>query len=329
MEKFRAYRIFSEEGKVRSRFVEMNLDELDAGEVLIRSAFSSVNYKDALAATGAGKVIRRFPCVGGIDVAGVIMQSSDPRFREGDGVLCTSYDMGVSHDGGFSEVVRVPADWVVPLPAGMSLFEAMALGTAGYTAALGIEIMEQNDLVPASGKVVVNGATGGVASLAIDMLAARGYHVVAITGKDSEHAFLKKIGAAEVISRNQLEMGARPLEKPLWAGAVDSLGGEPLAWLTRTMQQNGVIASIGNAASIELHTTVFPFILRGVRLLGVDSGYTAMATRRKIWERLAADLKPRHLHEVAHSVDFKDLPAVLDRVIKAQAKGRTVIKISD
>lgn len=328
MEKFRAYRIFSEEGKVRSRFVEMNLDELDAGEVLIRSAFSSVNYKDALAATGAGKVIRRFPCVGGIDVAGIVEQSTDSRFKQGNAVLCTSYDMGVSHDGGFSEVVRVPADWVVPLPAGMSLFEAMALGTAGYTAALGIDIMEQNGLTPASGKVVVNGATGGVASLAIDMLAARGYHVVAITGKDSEHAFLKRIGAAEVISRNTLEMGARPLEKPLWAGAVDSLGGEPLAWLTRTMQQNGVIASIGNAASIELHATVFPFILRGVRLLGVDSGYTAMTTRRKIWERLAADLKPRHLHEVAHSVEFEDLPAVLDRVIKAQAKGRTVIKIS-
>ncbi|MBI2313483.1 MAG: oxidoreductase [Betaproteobacteria bacterium] len=328
MEKFKAYRIFNEEGKTRSRFVEMGVDELDAGEVVIRSAYSSVNFKDALAATGAGKVIRRFPCVGGIDVAGTVAKSGDSRFREGDPVICTSYDLGVSHDGGFAEYVRVPADWVVPLPKGMTPFDAMAIGTAGYTAALGIHIMEQNDLTPASGKVVVNGATGGVASLAIDMLAARGYHVVAITGKDSEHEFLKKIGAAEVISRNKLEMGTRPLEKPLWAGAVDSLGGEPLAWLTRTMQQNGVIASIGNAASGELHTTVFPFILRGVRLLGIDSGYTAMPLRRRIWERLVGDLKPRHLHSIAHTVEFNNLPDILDKVIKAQAKGRNVIKIA-
>jgi NADPH2:quinone reductase len=328
METFKAYRIFSEEGKTQSRFVEMRVDELDAGEVLIKSAFSSVNFKDALAATGAGKVVRRFPCVGGIDVAGSVAESSDSRFKPGDQVICTSFDMGVSHDGGFSEYVRVPADWVVPLPKGMTTFDAMAIGTAGYTAALGIHIMEQNDLTPASGKVVVNGATGGVASLAIDMLAARGYQVVAITGKDSEHEFLKNLGAAEVISRSALEMGTRPLEKPMWAAAVDSLGGEPLAWLTRTMRQNGVIASIGNAAGAELRTTVFPFILRGIRLLGIDSGYTPMPLRRQIWERLAGDLTPRHLRDVAHTVEFKDLPGILDQVIKAQAKGRNVIKIA-
>lgn len=328
MEKFNAYRIFNEEGRTRSRFVEMSVDELDPGEVVIRSAFSSVNYKDALAATGAGKIIRRFPCVGGIDVAGAVAASADQRFREGDLVICTSYDMGVSHDGGFSGYVRAPADWVVPMPKGMTPFEAMAIGTAGYAAALGIDIMEQNGLTPASGKVVVNGATGGVASLAIDLLAGRGYQVTAITGKNSEHEFLKKIGAAEVLSRHTLEMGTRPLEKPMWAGAVDSLGGEPLAWLTRTMQQGGVIAGIGNAAGIGLHTTVFPFILRGIRLLGVDSGYTAMATRRKTWERLAADLKPRHLPDIAHTVGFNELPSVLEKVLKTETRGRTVVRIS-
>jgi acrylyl-CoA reductase (NADPH) len=328
MEQFKAYRLYNEDGQTRARFVEMRVDELDPGEVLIKTAFSSINYKDALAATGMGKVIRRFPCVGGIDVAGTVTESTDPRYQEGDPVICTSYDLGVSHDGGFSEYTRVPADWVVPLPHGMTLFDAMAIGTAGYTAALGIHLMEQNDLSPASGKVVVNGATGGVASLAIDMLAARGYHVVAITGKESETEFLKNIGAVEVLSRHALEMGTRPLEKPLWAGAVDSLGGEPLAWLLRTMQQNGVVAGIGNAASVELHTTVFPFILRGVRLLGIDSGYTAMPTRRKIWDRLIGDLKPRHLAAIAHMVEFDELPQVLDQAIKAQLRGRTVVKVA-
>jgi acrylyl-CoA reductase (NADPH) len=327
MEKFKALRIRQEGKNVTSKLEETTLEELDPGEVVIQSAYSSVNYKDALAATGAGKVVRRFPCIGGIDVSGTVISSSDRRFKAGDEVLCTSYDLGVSHDGGFSERVRLPADWVVPLPKGMSLFESMAIGTAGYTAALAIHLMEQNDLKPENGKVVVNGATGGVASIGIDMLDKLGYRVTAITGKDSEHEYLKKLGAQEILSRNSLEMGKRPLEKPLWAGALDSVGGEQLAWLTRTMQQNGVIGSFGNAGGIELNTTVLPFILRGVRLIGVDSGYTPMPLRRLVWDRLASDLRPRHLGDIAYKVTLDELPGVFDSLLKASAKGRAVVAI--
>jgi acrylyl-CoA reductase (NADPH) len=328
MQNFKAYRIFNENGKVQSRLVETNLDELDTGEVVLKAAYSSVNYKDALAATGVGKVIRRFPCIGGIDVSGVVISSTDSRFKKGDEIIVTSYDLGVSHDGGYAEYVRVPAAWVVPLPKGLTLFDAMAIGTAGYTVALAIHIMEQNDLKPANGKVAVNGATGGVASIGIDMLAKLGYRVVAITGKDGEDDYLKKLGAAEVLSRHTLEMGTRPLEKALWAGALDSVGGEQLAWLIRTMQQNGVIGSFGNAGGVELHTTVLPFILRGVRLLGVDSANTAMPLRRSIWARLAGDLRPQHLAEIAHTVSLDQLPRVFEKMLQAQARGRTVVKLN-
>jgi acrylyl-CoA reductase (NADPH) len=329
VEKFEAYRIFSEEGKTVARFTEMTLDQLDPGEVVIRSAFSSVNYKDALAATGTGKVIRRFPCNGGIDVAGVVAFSDDPRFKAGDEVICTSYDMGVSHDGGFAGYVRVPADWVVPLPGGLSLYQAMCLGTAGYTAALGVELMELNGLSPAAGKVVVTGATGGVSSLAIDMLAGKGYHVAAVTGKEAERGYLERLGAKEVLARASIDWGSpRPLEKPLWAGAVDSVGGEQLSWLIRTMQQDGVIASIGNAGGVEFRSTVLPFILRGVRLLGCDSGYTRMPLRRKVWERLASDLKPAHLRDIVHDIRFEELPPVFERLVKAQVRGRYVVRFA-
>ncbi len=329
MRKFKAYRVFEEERKTAARFVEMAVEELDAGEVVIKTAFSSVNYKDALAATGAGKVIRRFPCVGGIDMSGTVASSTDARFKAGDPVICTSYDMGVSHDGGFAEYVRVPADWVVPLPHGLTLHEAMCLGTAGYTAGLGVELMELNGLTPASGKVVATGATGGVSSLAIDMLAKKGYHVVAVTGKDAEHDYLKALGAKEVLARSSIDFaGGRPMEKALWAGAVDAVGGEQLSWLIRTMQQDGVIASIGNAGGIEFKATVLPFILRGVRLLGCDSGYTHMPVRRRVWERLATDLKPAHFKNIIHDIAFDELPPVFERLIKAQVRGRYVVRFA-
>ena len=228
MDKFSAYRVFEQDGKSAGRFVELTLDDLDPGEVVIQAHYSSVNYKDALAATGAGKVIRRFPCVGGIDVSGVVASSSDARFKAGDAVLVTGYDMGVAHDGGYAEYVRVPAGWVVPLPQGLSLFDAMALGTAGFTAALSIHRLEQNELRPENGKVIVTGATGGVSSLAIQMLSRLGYHVVALTGKEGAHDYLKSLGAAEILFRKDVAMGTRPLEKALWAGALDSVGGETL-----------------------------------------------------------------------------------------------------
>jgi acrylyl-CoA reductase (NADPH) len=328
MEKFRAYRIFNENDRVSGRVVDAALEELSAGNVVVRTAFSSVNYKDALAATGTGgKIIRKYPLIGGIDAAGVVVSSADARFREGDEVICTSYEFGVSHDGGWSRMCRVPADWVVPLPKGLTLREAATLGVAGYTAGLAMELLELNGLAPGNGKVLVNGATGGVATLAIDMLAKLGYQVVAVTGKDAEHAFLGTLGAQEVLSRHKLELGSRPLEKALWAAAFDSVGGEQLTWLTRTMQPNGLIASFGNAGGIELKTTVLPFILRGVRLIGVNSGDTPMLLRRKVWERLATDLKPRHLADIAHTILLDDLPGYFERMLKGQIKGRAVVKL--
>ena len=325
---FPAYRIFEEGGQSAGRFVELTLDDLAPGEIVIRVHYSSVNYKDALAATGAGKVIRRFPCVGGVDATGVVASSSDARFKLGDEVLVTGYGMGVDHDGGFAEYVRVPADWVVPLPHGLTLFDAMAIGTAGFTAALSIHRLEQNELCPENGKVIVTGATGGVSSLAIQMLAQLGYHVVALTGKNSEDDYLKSLGATEILSRNDLVMGTRPLEKAQWAGALDSVGGETLAWLTRTMQQYGAIASFGNAGGIELHTTVMPFILRGIRLIGIDSAATAMPLRRKIWQRLSTDLRPQLLAKVAHTVPFAELPQVFPQLLRGKLRGRTVVEIN-
>ena len=325
---FRALRIFEENAQAEARIVALELDDLDPGEVVIRISHSSVNYKDALAVTGAGKVIRRFPCVGGVDAAGVVESSQDARFKPGDEVIVTGYGMGVSHDGGFAEYARVPAQWVVPLPPGLSLFEAMMLGTAGFTAALALYRLEQNELSPDKGSVVVTGATGGVGSLAIQMLAQRGYRVVAVTGKEAEHTYLKSLGAAEILPRSEIDLESkRPLETTRWAGALDAVGGSMLAWLARTMRQEGAIASYGNAGGAELHTTVFPFILRGVKLLGVDSAETVMPLRREIWRRLATDLKPAHLQETAHTISLKELPSVCAAMIQGKAHGRTVVAL--
>jgi putative YhdH/YhfP family quinone oxidoreductase len=328
MEKFRAYRLFNEDNKVQARLVETNLAELDAGEVVIKTAYSSVNYKDALAATGKGKIIRRFPCIGGIDGAGTVVSSSDPRFKEGDPVIATSYDIGVAHDGGYAQYMRVPAAWVVPMPAGMSPFEAMAIGTAGYTAALAVVRMEQVGLKPGSGPVIVTGATGGVGSVAVDILAGAGHHVVALTGKEPETEYLKRLGAREVMLRSALDPAKiKPLDKATWAGAVDNLGGDVLAWLASTMQVGGALASVGLAASHTLNTTVMPFILRGVSLLGVDSVNTPMPLRQKVWGRLAGDLKPRHIQVMTTTVTLEELPPIFERIVAAQAKGRTVVKL--
>ena len=255
----KAYRIFNKNNEIAGSISDVPVAELGRGEVLIKTAYSSVNYKDALAATGAGRIIRNFPLVGGIDAAGTVIESSDARYKAGDEVICTSYDMGVAHDGGYAGVCRVPADWVVPLPQGLTLFDAMALGTAGYTAGLAVELLELNGMAPNNGKVLVNGATGGVASLAIDMLAGKGYGVTAVTGKLAEQEFLNKLGASEIIDRKTLDLGGRPLEKALWAAAFDSVGGDQLGWLTRTMQPHGVIASFGNAGGIgQLHEGKLP-----------------------------------------------------------------------
>jgi len=328
VETFRAFRVFDENGTVQGRLVDAALNELSAGEILVKAAYSSVNYKDALAATGAGKIIRRFPLVGGIDVSGTVVSSGDSRFASGDDVLVTGYDLGVAHDGGYAEYVRVPADWVVRVPHGLSLFDVMAIGTAGFTAALSIVEMERNGLAPSNGPVIVTGATGGVGSVAIQCLAARGYTVTALTGKDDQHDFLKSLGAAGVLSRNALQMGTKPLEKMLWAGAVDAVGGDTLAWLTRTMMYGGAIANSGLTGGTDLKTTVLPFILRAVKLLGVDSAMCPMPARLDVWRRLATDLKPAKLQAIAEEITLEDLPRAFSTLLKGQARGRFVVRLS-
>ena len=330
MDSFKALLIEERDGKVSSGFTRLDRGRLDDGSVTIRVAYSSVNYKDALAATGAGKIIRRFPCVGGIDLSGTVIESTDPRFKAGDPVIATSFDIGVAHHGGYAEIARVPGDWVVPLPPGLSLFDAMALGTAGFTAALAIVRMEENGLKPTKGPVIVSGATGGVGSLAVDMLARLGYHVVALTGKASAADYLRSLGAAEVMLRGDLDLSKiRPLDKARWAGAVDNLGGDILAWIASGMMQAGTIASIGLAASMSLNTTVAPFILRGACLLGIDSGYIGEPYRSGVWQRLATDLRPPHLADMARQIAFDELPATFAEYIAGRAKGRVVVAIGE
>jgi NADPH2:quinone reductase len=327
MSTFDAYRVFENDGRVESRLVQMSLDELSPGDVVIKTACSSVNFKDALAATGAGKIIRRFPLNAGIDAAGVVESSSDPRFRPGDPVLVTGYDLGVSRDGGYAAYVRVPSEWVVPVPGGLTVADAMAIGTAGFTAALSIVELERNGLKPANGPVIVTGATGGVGSLAVQCLTALGYQAIALTGKDAEHDYLRSLGAKDVLARGALAMGTKPLEKATWAGAIDPVGGETLAWLTRTMMYGGSIAASGLTGGTELHTTVLPFILRGVKLLGVDSAMCPIDRRREIWRRLATDMKPRNLKASTKEISLAELPDALQTVLKGQARGRFVVRV--
>lgn len=331
MERFRAFRIHQEGGKIAARLETIGLDDLGPGEVVVKVRYSTINYKDALAATGAGKILRKYPLVGGIDFAGEVVSSQHAAFKPGQKVLVNGCGLSETHDGGYAEYARVQGDWVVPIPAGLDEFQCMAIGTAGYTAALAIHRMEQNGQVPTgenSGEIVVTGATGGVGSLAIDMLAGRGYRVVAVTGKQSATAYLEQLGAARVLLRETINLGSRPLEAELWAGAIDNLGGDVLAWLTRTTKFWGNIASIGLAASAELKTTVVPFILRGVNLLGINSVFTPRPLRLAVWQRLASDLKPRHLDTiVTRTVGLDELPQAFEPYVKGAMTGRTVVKI--
>jgi putative YhdH/YhfP family quinone oxidoreductase len=329
VDKFKAYRIEQLDKGVRAQFVECALEELDPGEVVVRVAYSDINYKDALAASGKGRILLRPACIGGIDFSGTVISSSDGRFAKGDAVLATGFDIGVKHHGGYAEYARVPADWLVKIPQGMTLWEAMAFGTAGFTAGLAIVRMEANGLKPANGPVVVSGATGGVGSIAINALAGLGYQVTALTGKANEAEYLKRIGAAEVKLRSELDLSKiKPLDRATWAGAVDNLGGEVLAWMASTMKVGGAIASIGLAASHALNTTVMPFILRGVSLLGVDSVNCPMPLRQEVWRRLATDLRPKMLKEMARTIAFGELPAAFGALVAGQARGRVVVDLN-
>ena len=327
---FTALRVHRADTGVDARFDTLELGDLSDGDVVIRALWSGVNYKDALAVTGAGRIMRHLPMVAGIDVAGVVTSSSDPRYAPGDPVLVVGCGLSETHDGGFSEVVRVPGEWVVPLPDGLSLRDTMIIGTAGFTAALAVDLMLRNLQSPAAGPVAVTGATGGVGSFAIDLLAGLGFEVHAITGKPGASTYLRELGAAEIVSRHDLDLGTRPLERGRWGGAVDNLGGDLLAWLTRTTRPFGNIASIGLAANPELHTTVMPFILRGVNLLGVNSVLIDRERRLAVWRRLGSDLRPRHLDAVvSQTVDLADLMRVFPPMIEGSVRGRTLVRIGE
>jgi putative YhdH/YhfP family quinone oxidoreductase len=326
---FRAFIVNKTEAGFSAGLSALSHAELPAGEVLIKVAYSGVNYKDGLASIPEGKVVRSYPFVPGIDLAGVVEESSDPRVRVGQEVLVTGYDLGVSHYGGFSEYARVHADWVVPKPAGLTLQEAMALGTAGFTAALAVNQLEKNWLQPSNGPVLVTGATGGAGSIALNILSKIGYEVVASTGKASEHEYLRELGASEILDRAiTTAESSRPLEKERWAGCVDAVGGSTLPYLLRTTKYGGSVAAFGNTGGVTFSTTVFPFILRGVNLLGIDSVSCDMALRRQLWQRLAGPWKPEKLlSHIAHEVGFEELPAALESVIKGKTRGHTVVRI--
>jgi acrylyl-CoA reductase (NADPH) len=329
MNRFRAYRIHSDGGQVSARFEELGIDDLGAGEVVIRVSYSGINYKDALAATGAGKILRRYPLVGGIDLAGTVESSSDARYASGQAVLVTGCGLSETHDGGYAQFARVPGDWVIPMPDGLDAWSAMALGTAGFTAALAIHRMEQNGQAPEGGSIAVTGASGGVGSIAVDMLSSAGYQVVAVSGKADAVPYLKELGAAEVLDRRELDCGSRPLEAVRFGGAIDNLGGATLTWLTRTVDFWGNIASIGLASGPELNTTVMPFILRGISLLGINSSATPRDWRLGVWQRIASDLKPRHLERIVNrTIDFTELPQAFPAYLSGHITGRTVVKIA-
>ncbi|HET7395149.1 MAG TPA: oxidoreductase [Gammaproteobacteria bacterium] len=325
---FTAYRIHQLDKKIVARFEEVTLDDLSPGDVVVKVQYSSVNYKDALAATGKGKILHRFPLVGGIDLAGSVIASSDRRYQKGDKVLVTGCGLSEDHDGGYAEYARVKGEWVIPLPKGYTTQSAMGLGTAGFTAALAIHRMEHNGTNPKGGPVIVTGATGGVGSFAVNMLAKRGYEVVAVTGKPDAQDYLKQLGASSILLRGEIDYGSKPLAKIQWQGAIDNAGGEMLTWLTRTVGWWGNIASIGLAGSHELDTTVMPFILRGVNLLGINSMATLRKLRLKIWDRLATDLKPSKLKLIANeTILFDDLPRTFPRMLEGRQRGRVVVKI--
>ncbi|MCC6175792.1 MAG: oxidoreductase [Chloroflexi bacterium] len=330
MDSFRALIVEKTDDGVSVGIDRWSPDRLMDGDVTIRVEYSSVNYKDGLASIATGRVARRYPLIPGIDLAGVVVESSDPRHAPGDRVIVHGHDLGVAHHGGLAEVARVPADWVVPLPEGLTSRQAMALGTAGFTSALSVERLEAEGLRPGTGPVIVTGASGGVGSTAIDILAARGYEVAASTGSADAHDYLRALGAREILDRAETSTPSdRPLDKSRWAGAVDAVGGPTLAYLLQTMRYGASIAISGNTGGVAFQSTVFPFILRAVNVLGIDSAGVPLAKRTALWQRLAADLRPPHLEDaIAHEISLDETPAVLAAILRGDIRGRTVVRVA-
>jgi len=326
---FRAFRIHNDDAGYRAGIESMRVDDLAPGEVLIKTAYSSVNYKDALAGTGKGKILRRFPLNGGIDVAGHVVESGDPKFKQGDAVLCTGCGLSETRDGGYAEYARLKTEWAIPLPPGLSLRESMILGTAGFTAALALFRMCDNRQTPDLGPIAITGATGGVGMLAVDIFSRAGFGVHAISGKPEHADFLGALGAREVLDRHELALGNHALESARFGGAVDSAGGQWLAQLLASTAPYGNVASIGLAADSKLDTTVMPFIIRGVSLLGIASAGTARDIRDEIWRHLASDWKPAHLDAICtQEVTLEELPGVFEAMLAGQSFGRTLVRIT-
>jgi putative YhdH/YhfP family quinone oxidoreductase len=324
---FNAFRIHNDASGYRSGIEQVSLDDLAPGEVVIRAAHSSVNYKDALAGTGQGKILRRFPLVGGIDVAGHVVASGDAKFKEGDAVLVTGCGLGETRDGGYGAYARLESQWVIPLPQGLDLRESMILGTAGFTAALALYRMQDNRQVPELGPLAVTGATGGVGSLAVDIFSRAGYEVHAVSGKPEHADYLKSIGASEVLGRDALAT-TRPLESARFGGGLDNVGGNMLASLLAQTTPYGNVASAGLAATAELPTTVMPFIIRGVSLVGVASAGTARDIREAVWQHLASDWKPRHLDRICtREIGLAQLPEVFATMLTGGSFGRTLVSL--
>jgi acrylyl-CoA reductase (NADPH) len=324
---FRAFRVEKTGETFSGRVQTVARDTLPPGELTVRVAYSSLNYKDALSATGNPGVTKAYPHTPGIDAAGTVLESSDSRFAVGDEVIVTSYDLGMNTPGGFGELIRVPAAWALALPAGLSLREAMALGTAGLTAGLCLEALLAHGLESDQGPVVVTGASGGVGSVAVALLAKAGFEVVASTGTEAAHGWLRELGAAEIIPRAELsEASERPLLKARFAGAVDTVGGEPLSNLVKSLRYRGAVAACGLVAGPQLSLTVFPFILRGVSLLGIDSAECPMALRRRVWERLAGDWKV-DLSVVTQEVALEDLGGAIEEILAGRTQGRVLVRM--
>lgn len=329
LESFRAFVVNKTEQDFEAGVKQLDESDLPPGEVLVRVAYSGVNYKDGLACTPDGQIVRKYPFVPGVDLSGTVVESSDSRFQEGDEIIVTSYNLGVSHYGGFSEYARVPADWVVSLPRGLNLKEAMTIGTAGFTAALSVHQLEKNGLKPGNGPVLVTGASGGVGSVAISMLANLGYTIAASTGKASEREYLNELGASEILTREEVSAeSARPMEKERWTASIDSVGGATLAYLIRSTKYGGSIAACGLTGGNAVSTTVYPFILRGVNLLGIDSVTCPMELRQTLWERIGTDLKPRNMEALVYrEAALEELPEITATILKGGIRGRALVKL--
>ena len=330
MTTFRAFRIHNDDAGYRAGIETIPTDALSAGEVLIKTAYSSVNYKDALAGTGKGKILRQYPLNGGIDVAGHVVASTDSAFKEGDAVLCTGSGLSETRDGGYGQYARLDARWTIPLPAGLSLRESMILGTAGFTAALALLRMQDNRQTPALGPIAVTGASGGVGQLAIDIFTRAGYEVHAISGKADHFDFLRSLGATSCVDRHALAFSGKPMDSVRFGGALDNVGGAMLAGLLPLITPYGNVAICGNAGGIAFDSTVMPFIIRGASLLGIASAGTARDIRDEVWQHLASDWKPQHLERIAtHEISLDELPEVFAPMLAGNSFGRTLVRIGD